>query len=181
MKGIVFTEFLEMVEKKFSPELADRIIVDSKLATDGAYTSVGTYDHQELMQLVARLGETTGIPVPDLVRTFGQHLFGRFVERYPQLFVGLKSTFRFLEGIEGYIHVEVRKLYPDAELPRFDCDTSQPGRLELTYRSDRPFADLAEGLMRGCIEHFGEPLELRREDLSAGRGTSARFILSRRG
>ena len=26
MKGIVFTEFLEMVEDRFSPEIADRII-----------------------------------------------------------------------------------------------------------------------------------------------------------
>ena len=26
MKGVVFTEFLEMVEDRFSPEMADRII-----------------------------------------------------------------------------------------------------------------------------------------------------------
>ena len=35
MKGIVFTEFLEMVEDKFSPELADRIIEGAELPSGG--------------------------------------------------------------------------------------------------------------------------------------------------
>jgi len=41
MKGIVFTEFLEMVENKFSPELADRIIEGAEVPSGGVYTAVG--------------------------------------------------------------------------------------------------------------------------------------------
>ena len=51
MKGIVFVQFVEMVEEKFGLATADRIIEQSKLSTNGAYTSVGTYDHTELLQL----------------------------------------------------------------------------------------------------------------------------------
>ena len=38
----------------------------------------------------------------------------------------------------------------------------------MLYRSQHPFADLAEGLIRGCVEHFGEPIKVRREDLDPG-------------
>ena len=57
MKGVVFTEFLEMVEDRFSPEMADRIIEGAELASGGVYTTVGTYDHGEMIQLV-RLSPT---------------------------------------------------------------------------------------------------------------------------
>ena len=109
-----------------------------------------------------------------------KHLFGRFVGSYPQFFEGVQSTFDFLANIEGYIHVEVRKLYPDADLPTFEYDTSQRGRLIMVYKSARPFAALAEGLLLGAIEHFGETVDVQREDLSEGRGMYVRFTLIHR-
>jgi hypothetical protein len=108
-------------------------------------------------------------------------MFERFYVLFPQYFKGIDSSFRFLEQIEDYIHVEVRKLYPEAELPSFECDTSQPGCLRLTYRSTRPFAALAEGLIRGCIAHFREDADVEVEDLSSGKGTAARFLITERG
>lgn len=179
MKGIVFTEFLEMVERRFSPEIADRIIEASELASGGAYTSVGTYDHGELIKLVTRLSAETGVAVPDLVREFGRELFGQFHLKYADFFEGLHSTFEFLSKIEGYIHVEVRKLYSDAELPRFEISAPDARRLVLVYRSSRPFGDLAEGLIRGCIDHFGEKIDIQREDLSDSRETCVRFFLTK--
>ena len=41
MKGIIFTEFIEMVEDKFGFEVADNIITNSNLPSGGAYTAVG--------------------------------------------------------------------------------------------------------------------------------------------
>ena len=180
MKGIVFTEFLEMVEEKFSPDLVDRIVERAELASGGVYTSVGTYDHAEMIRLVSCLSQETGIASPELMRVFGEYLFGRFSVLYPRYFENINSSFGFLEKIEGYIHVEVRKLYPEAELPTFGYDASQPGCLRLTYESARPFAPLAEGLIRGCLAHFGEKADIRVEDLSAGAGTAARFVVTQR-
>jgi len=176
MKGIVFTEFLAMVDDRFSPAMVERILDGAALPSGGAYTAVGTYDHAEILELVGRLSQESGIPASDLVRAFGEHLFGRFVLGYPQFFSEVDGAFSFLQRIDGYIHIEVRKLYPDAELPRFEYDVSQPGRMVLTYRSSRPFADLAEGLIRGCVKHFGEALDIVREDLAAD-GTASRFVL----
>jgi hypothetical protein len=181
MKGIVFTEFLEMVESKFSAGLADSIIEQADLSSGGAYTSVGTYDHSEMIKLVSCLSQKTGIDSGELMRAFGLYLFERFNDLFPQYFTGVESSFQFLEHVDDYIHVEVRKLYPEAELPTFDCDTPRPGHLRLTYRSARPFSALAEGLIRGCIAHFREDADVEVEDLSNGAGTAARFFITRRG
>jgi hypothetical protein len=44
--------------------------------------------------------------------------------------------------------------------------------------SNRPFAELAEGLIRGCARHFQESLEIRREDLSTPSGVVTRFTVT---
>jgi hypothetical protein len=180
MKGMVFTEFLEMVEEKFSPEMAERIIESSELKSSGVYTTVGTYDHHEMITLVISLSRETGIAAPDLIRTFGEHLFKRFHHMFPNYFEGVPSAFDFLRRVNDYVHIEVRKLYPEAELPTFTCETPRPDQLSITYRSTRPFAALAEGLIRGCTAYYGEPIEIGVEDLSKGAGTMARFLLTRK-
>jgi hypothetical protein len=182
MKGIVFREFLDMVEDRFGMDLVDRIIEEADLPSGGAYTTVATYDHHEIIRLVDRLHRATGMPIPDLLRTFGHYLFGRFYGLYPAFFAGVDSAFTMLEQVESIIHVEVRKLYPDAELPSFDTSRPDPDRLVMLYRSQRPFADVAEGLIRGCIDHFGEDIEVRREDLGPGPDGENRsaFELTRR-
>jgi len=179
MKGIVFTEFIEMVEQKFSLETADRMLDECELASGGAYTSVGTYDHGEMVKMVVKLSEISGLPAPVLIKAFGYHLFQRFVLLYPGFFVGISSATDFLFHIEDIIHAEVRKLYPDAELPRFDVVQAEGGNLTLTYNSERHLGDLAEGLIESCIHHFGTPLTLVRQDLDEP-GGSVRFLIGPR-
>lgn len=181
MKGIVFSEFIEMVEDVFGPEVADRIIMDSQLPSGGAYTSVGTYDHSEMLALVQRLAELTDSSVEELVRRFGHYLCGRFVRLYGSFFQGVEGVFDFLETIDEHVHVEVQKLYPDAELPRFSTQRPDANTLVMTYQSKRPFAALAHGLILGSIDHFGEAVSVVMEDLSAGQGNQARFVLRREG
>ena len=157
----------------------DAIIGRSQVASGGAYTSVGTYPHEEIIALVTALSQETGIPGPDLVRTFGKYLFGRFALAYPRFFQGVDNSFLFLSGIEDVIHADVRKLYPDAELPTFEVNMT-PDSLTLTYFSEHPFVDLAQGLIEGCVAYFGEAIDIRREHLSNLPGAQARFILTSR-
>ncbi|MEY4637007.1 MAG: hypothetical protein RJA55_2805 [Acidobacteriota bacterium] len=177
MKGVVFTEFLEMVESKFSTEIADQMITGAQVANGGAYTAVGTYPADELGKLVVALSKETGATVPELMNAYGRHLFGRFHEGYPQLFAGSPDSFSFLRTIDQVVHVEVRKLYPDAELPHFETIEAGPGRLTMIYRSPRCLGDFAEGLMEGCFAHFGERIRVTRSDAAGGR--EVRFDLER--
>jgi len=162
MKGLVFTEFLDLVDEKFSLETCERMIEMSNVPSGGAYTSVGTYDAQEMFTLVSGLSTLTGIPVPDLLKAFGRHLFKRFVSAFPVFFEGVGSAMEFLPRVDDYVHLEVRKLYPDAELPSFSCATPEPGTMVMTYRSKTNLPDLAEGLILGCIDHFGDSVSVKR-------------------
>lgn len=179
MKGVVFTEFLEMVESRFSADMVDDIIDDADLPSGGAYTAVGTYPHEEMVALVVALSTRSGAAVRDLLLAFGEHLFGRFVAGYPAFFTGVTDAFAFLAGIEDVIHREVRKLYPDAELPRFDVERHTATELVLLYRSGRHFEDLAEGLMRGCVAHFGGGITIARTVVGEGDARTERFVLTR--
>jgi len=179
MKGVVFTEFLDMVDEMFGPEILEEIIEESDLKTGGAYTAVGTYDHAEIFQLVTQLGKQVDKDEADLVRTFGEHLFGRLAIAYPKFAEGVNSSLDFISNVESYIHPEVRKLYPDAELPRFEFDRVENDKLIVTYQSPRGLGALAEGLMIGCARHFKETLTIESEDLSGGDGTHIRFTLVR--
>jgi hypothetical protein len=179
MLGMVYTELIEMIETKYSMDMADAVIEAAKLPSGGSYTAVGDYPFEEISALVGALSDATGTPAPVLVRAFGQHLFGRLVTGHPEAVFGLECAFDVLESVEGRIHREVRKLYPDADPPVFHLDRPTPHQLTLHYRSHRPLAMLALGLIEGCADHFGENLAIEHVDTSAGAGTSATFHVTR--
>ena len=179
MKGLVFSQFIDMVEERFGPDLLERIIGECQLPSGGVYSSLGTYDFEELAQLVGALSRESGLPPGALIRAFGMFLFGRLVKLYPQFIDGESSTMGFVPKVENYIHHEVRKLYPDATLPQFIIEDVGPDRLVFGYQSQRPLSDLAEGMLLACVGHFEEDIELQREDLPTDVGAKARFSLTR--
>lgn len=160
MKGMVFTEFLDMVEQTWSPEVADRLIAQADSATGGAYTAVGTYDHRELVRMVQALAVESSMPVPELLRRFGHHLAKTFAVRFPAFFQAQPTLFDFLSSIDAVIHVEVLKLYPDAELPSFRVEQRSDELMTLIYRSTRHMAPLAEGLIEGAAQHYGRTVRV---------------------
>jgi len=178
MKGMIFTEFLDMVGDRFGLAVKDRVISAAGGAHDGAYTAVGNYDHREMVAMALELSAATGLSLQALLIAFGEHVFGVFTRHYGHFFAEARGAIEFLSRIEDYIHVEVRKLYPDAELPGFSYPACPPGQLVMEYHSPRPMAAFAEGLVRATVRHYGQPLSLTVEDLSAGRGTAARFTLA---
>jgi hypothetical protein len=164
MKGIVFTEFMDMVEDVFSVDILEDIIEKSELPNNGAYTAVGTYNHEDIVRMTTNLSQAVDIPVATLLEAFGQHLFGRFSEHYPAFFENVSEPFEFLKNIDNYIHVEVRKLYPDAELPRFYHKQKSDNELTMYYLSSRHFEDLAVGLINGCLKYFNVTGEVHKSE-----------------
>lgn len=167
MKGMIFTEFLEMVGQVFSPTMVETIIDAAQLPNQGAYTDVGTYDHQEIIRLITALSKETGISTSELQIIYGKHLFKKLFTRYPHIIQRTKNVFEFLNSVDGHIHVEVLKLYPEAELPRFQCEIISPDQMTMAYYSNHPFQDLAEGLMQGAADHFHEKIRIQRTAIAA--------------
>ena len=170
MKGMVFTEFIDMVEDKFGLEVVDEIIMSSDLKTGGVYTAVGTYDHKELLTLVNKLSQKVNVSVSVLLRTYGEELFKVFVTKYNPLFTRYDNTLDFLEGVDQHIHVEVSKLYPDADLPKLVFDRTSKDSITLIYESERKLSDFGIGLIYGCSKYFNEKITVDTEDKSGGKG-----------
>lgn len=179
MRGIVFTELLEMVEEKYDASMVDDVLDACNLSTDGAYTSVGTYDHTEFLQIVRSLSAHTNTSVSDLIQIYGEHLFGRFHHMMPVFFEEPKTAFEFLESVHDTIHVEVNKLYPNAKLPEFQTRYDEADRFIMTYKSRCPFADFALGLIKGCIKFYQEKIEIAYEDANTDEHFVRVFTLSK--
>ncbi len=177
MKGIVFTEFLDFVRHRHGEDIVDDIIEASELPSGGAYTAVGTYHHGEMLSLCSALAERTGEPVPALVRLFGDHLSDTFARTHPAFFERAGNLFDFLESIEAHIHVEVRKLYPDAELPTFAVESRTPTRIVLVYRSPRRMGHLSEGLIKGSARQFGVDVLVSSEPVAGSGDQAVRFTV----
>ncbi|GAA60768.1 hypothetical protein P20652_2635 [Pseudoalteromonas sp. BSi20652] len=160
MKGIIFTEFLEMVENHFSAEVADQIIELNDLDSKGAYTSVGNYNKEELVKLITSLSACVNLPITVLLKEYGKYLLSRFVIYYPYFFKDLTNTFDFLDTIDRHVHVEVKKLYSNAELPSFQTKRLSRTQMQMFYQSSNPFALLADGLIEGAANHFGENIHV---------------------
>lgn len=179
MKGVIFTEFLGFIESQFGLPMVDHLITATNPESGGSYTSVGTYSANELIAMVVELGQKTETPVADLTKAFAAHLFNHFVNSHGDTLGNVKSTEELLSQVQNRIHVEVRKLFPDAELPTIGFLQLDQNTSEVTYNSKRPFADLAEGLIAAAIRHFDDPIVLTREDMPPADGTHAKFTMLR--
>ncbi len=169
MLGMLFTEFVDLVEQRFGLEMLDRVIEDAALGHEAAYTAVGYYPFAELQKLLASLCKATGAEASVLLNAFGAHLFERLQHGHPQFFAEPHmDLFGLLTRVDSVVHVEVRKLYAQAKLPKFKCTRESADVLMLRYESDRGLADLAVGLLNGAATHFGEPIELSRVDSRDG-------------
>lgn len=162
MKGVIFNAVEEAVTELYSADVWDDLLEKARL--DGHYTSLGNYDDAELHALVEAAADLTGFPSEDLVRLLGRHSFPHLAGRYPELVEGADGTFDFLRRVNDIIHPEVLKLHPDAKPPSFEFEDVAEDVLRITYRSARRLGVLAEGLIIGAGDRFGE--EVRVEVIS---------------
>ncbi|MCB4807973.1 heme NO-binding domain-containing protein [Tamlana sp. 62-3] len=178
MKGIVFTEFLDLVEDKFGIEMVDKIITSSNLKSEGVYTSVGTYEFSEMLQLLTHLSENTNISIDDLLQVYAEHFFSVIKRSYSGILNMYTDPIEMLASIENHIHVEVRKIYPDAELPTFNVLEKTSKKLVLIYKSSRAMHAFGLGLMNKTFEHFNETATIEFEKLNDV-ATEVKFIINK--
>ncbi len=160
MKGTVFVEFIEHVESHYGLEVMDAVIAaaEGKLATGGAYTSVGNYPHEELLELATALCKVSGDSLEQLLDDFAAAMMRAFERMHPEFFAADQDIFDFFQSLESRIHADVRKLYPDARPPLILARRLVDDSMELVYQSARPLAPFAIALARAASHKFRQPL-----------------------
>jgi hypothetical protein len=178
MKGLVFTELFRHVEALHGANMVDDIIEAAQLPHDGGYTSIGSYPFQEAVALLVALTQATGKSLPDTLDGFGTHCFERWVNYAPHFFTQQRGLFDILEGIDDFHETEVRKLYPDAELPSFLSERRTERQLVLGYYSCKPLSALAVGVIKGAAAHVNQPVHIECELATNERGAYTRITLT---
>ncbi|GEM74488.1 heme NO-binding domain-containing protein [Vibrio sagamiensis] len=176
MKGVIFTEFIELVEEKFGLDVVDNMFF--KANDEGIYTSVGSYDHKRLVQLIIQLSKLTNISTESLQETFGESLFENLINSIPSgiNYQKFDSTFSLIRQVETLIHVEVKKLYPNTSPPQFYFISETASEMVFDYRSARCMSHVCFGLIKGCAKYFNETVDVTYENQTAN-GDHVRFYL----
>lgn len=176
VKGIVFVELLAMAEAAVGERAVDAVLDGMELSTGGAYTAVGRYPCSEFLRLVEAFGAVTGLTGAALQRRFGHWMWDYFYRTSPRFMAG-KTFYTMLESVEPEIHIEVRKLHPEAELPVFATERVGEG-MRMTYRSPRPLVEFCHGVIEAAARHYGERVEVRVRDVSVPGETRAVFEIA---
>lgn len=162
MKGVIFNLLEEFAVETFGAEFYEEILDEVDLITTEPFVGPGTYPDEDLLAIVAALVRKADMPLPQAVRTFGHWLFPRLAERVPPEMLQHDSAKSFLQTVHDIIHVEVRKLYAEAQPPDFTYEDPGPDRLIIRYRSRRRMFDLMDGLLAGVADHYGTTIDFER-------------------
>lgn len=176
MKGLLFTEFLEMVETRFGYEVTVQMMEKGNIPDDRVYTSVGSYDHSEIVNMVIALSDITGIEVEQLCIVYGRYLFVRLMQHHEKYIDKPDSFENLLEHLNSYIHKEVKKLYPTAEVPDFIYQKLEEGHFVLTYKSSRKMWAVAQGLIEGALLYFQTKANISHDFLKSD-GSEVKFTI----
>lgn len=179
MKGIVFVELIRMAESVMGEDAVDDVLDQLDLGTDGAFSTVGNYPCRELLALVDAFGAHLDAPVDALQKQFGLWMFQRFVEGYPAFFEDKTDGFDMLASIEDEVHVEVRKLYPEVELPTFSTERLSSNEFQMIYSSERPLEHFCLGLIEGCMSYFDHVSTIEMRQVDHENRYTAEFTISR--
>lgn len=157
MKGVLFNVVEDVVTEALSADAWDAVVDESGVG--GAYTSLGTYPDAELGEIVCAAARAAKISETETLRLTGRLGFKHLVRRAPHLLDGIDDWKSVLRSLDEIIHPEVRKIYPDADVPGFSA-TDDGEVLVMVYTSKRGLCALADGLVVGSGEWFGAALSV---------------------
>jgi hypothetical protein len=177
VKGVVFREFFNYIEAQHGDEMLDDVIVASAVPHGGAYTSVGTYPFDEMKSLVRSYTAASAQSEASVFAGFGEHCFLNWLSFLPEFFSPNRHLFDILEQVNDFHEREVRKLYPDAELPTFTTESRGDHEMVIGYHSDKQLRDFAVGVIHGAATHLRIAIDVSAEaaEDSAGRYTRIRI------
>lgn len=159
MKGIIFILLEEIVREEHGEDAWDDLLDAADL--DGVYTSLGSYPDAQLHRLVAAAAAALDLTTTEVLVWAGRRTLPLMAKRFPHFFDVHTTTRPFLLTLNSMIHPEVRKLYPGADTPEFDFDTSDPDLLVMHYRSARRLCAYAQGLVEGAAEYYGQKADFK--------------------
>jgi hypothetical protein len=154
MKGFIFTNFVDFVETSLGLEMVDEMITNCNLPSEGIYSSFSNYDFDELVSLLTYVSKKTNVNPEILLEKFGIFVFPYLIGKHSYIIENYDNAIDLIGGIENHIHIEVKKLYNDADLPTFRVVEKTEKKLSIIYTSSKGLTYFAIGLIKETLNHF---------------------------
>ena len=161
MKGIIFNLLEQFISENWGDKVYEEILNECSLETKGPFVGPGGYPDSDLMAIVSKGVEKSGIALPELLRKFGRFCFPIMAEKFPDFVTPYKHPRDFLKAADSIIHLEIKKLWEDAKPPGFVFREPDSDRLIMEYRSERKLCKFMEGLIEGVGDYYNTPIQYR--------------------
>lgn len=154
MKGVIFCYLKEFIEERYGLETWYELIDLCPLKQKPPYVKPGNYSHFDFLSIVDGIANKVGESSNIFIKEFGKATFQRMARDYPVFVEKYDHPKPFLLTVDGIIHVEVQKLFSNAELPQFYYEDVGENALIIRYQSERKLCPLMEGLILGATNYF---------------------------
>lgn len=161
MKGFVFNLLEKFVDQQFGNGVFDQHCEQIDLKTKEPFVGPGTYPDSDLFLIFNSVISKYSLKAPQVLRGFGKFLFPALAKLVPEYIEKDKGLFNFLERVDRIIHIEVKKLYHGAVLPKFRFLRINENEMQIQYESERKLCFLMEGLILEAAKEFKEDIYLK--------------------
>ena len=157
MHGMIHTELRKFVVENYNEETWEIILTKAGLSGK-KYLTMQNYSDKETLAIVGAAVEVSGIPLEDLLETFGKFIAPDLIRMYRALVNPSWKTKEFLLNIEGTMHKAVRDRNVGAKPPVLYFRDIGDNKLHFIYNSSRKLTPVAIGIMKGVAEQYDETI-----------------------
>jgi predicted hydrocarbon binding protein len=178
MHGVVMRGFKSFVVETHGQSAWREI--RSQASLDGmVFVPVAVYDDADATALLEAAASVLGTDGATLQRSFGRHLASTLVETYDVHVDGDWTALELVANVEEHIHAALRaKSLQTYAPPELSAEWVSDGRIEVHYGSERGLCDLAEGLIEGVGDHFGDHLSVEEVACMDEGADSCEFVVT---
>lgn len=178
MKGHIFNLLEQFIVEVSSEETYEEILESCEFITQEPFVRPGSYPDEDLAEIVNKTVEKLGISLKDAHYGFGKWIFPHLMKMAPPEVLNYQTPKEILLALD-YIHmVEVKKVIPDAEPPRFYCTDTGPNTLDMVYSSPRGMFDIVDGVLASLEEYYSAKIEYSKEMDDSGPFTICKYKLT---
>ena len=159
MKGTVVATWMDTAQKLWGGSAVGEACRAAGWTEGRMFTPLEDVADGEVQAFVDALAKHMGQTSETLWYEIGRDNILTFASVYPSFFEG-KNIYTFLASIYN-VHVEIVKKIPGANPPLLKMTPLSEHEAELLYKSKRSLIPYFRGLLKGAIDYFKEPVEVK--------------------
>ena len=159
MKGTVVATWMDTAQKLWDESAVNEAVKAAGWAQGRIFTPLEDVADSEIRTFVDALARHAGQTPDKIWYEIGRDNVLTFAAVYPSFFEG-KNIYTFLASIYN-VHVEIVKKIPGANPPLLKMTPLSEHEAELLYKSKRSLIPYFRGLLKGAIDYFKEPVEVK--------------------